>query len=122
MKWLPLIALALLTGCVSPVCKKVVIAADTQLETVTVDHYVPVYPEGAPHQDLIDLWNKTRASEYAFVADAKAPQINQLIKMNATGDKAFAPIEDPNHIATPAEVRDAIEADGAVQAFIGQKN
>jgi hypothetical protein len=120
MRLIPLVALTLLGSCAAPTeCKKIVI---TKTDTVMVDHYVTVHPYAPAHAALINLYTQTRAAEVQFVAKSKAPTIDQLIKLNMAAAKAFVPIEDPDHKATPAEVTSAIESLGAIQAFINVKH
>jgi hypothetical protein len=125
VKFIPLVSLVLLAGCGAPAaCDKPEVVTQIETKTVTVDHYVMVHPTDTqlPHQDLIDLWNKTRAAESPFVAKAKAPVINQLLKLDAAGNKAFAPIEDPNHMASLTEVQNAVQSLAVIQQFLREKH
>jgi hypothetical protein len=114
-----IIFLILLAGCASPQPKTVTV---TETKTVIVNKYIVIHDRPAPaHSILLSDYAQTLNAEKPIVIKSKAPVIDRLIQLDDDARSAFAPLLAPHHRATPAEMKRAIAALGALVAYVGAK-
>jgi hypothetical protein len=104
----------MLGGCAAPACKAVTV---TETKTETVNRYIVVHDEPA-HSVLLSDYAQTLSQERPIVLKAQAPAINKLTQLDAAARAAFEPVQNPHHKATTAEIKRAIDALGALQAYL----
>jgi hypothetical protein len=112
-----LVILFLLAGCATPLACKRVAVSETKTETVVVNHYVVVHDHPA-HTILLSDYEHVLSAEKPLVMHSKAPTIDRLIVLDTAARKAFAPIQNPHHHATAAEISSALTALGALQVYV----
>jgi hypothetical protein len=108
------VLLLLLAGCAAPACRNITF---TETKTETVNRYIIVH-DGPAHAVLLSDYAQTLSQERHLVAHAKAPTIDRLLQLDEAAREAFAPVQNPYHKATPAEIKRAIEALGALQVYV----
>jgi hypothetical protein len=111
--------LLLLAGCAGQACKPTVITEQFPTQIVTRIVYVKA-PAPERGSVVIDAYRDSEVQQNQLALKGTIPAIQKLTILKLAVRKAFAPLQAPGHRPTDDELKRAVVAYGALQAFINE--